>query len=592
MMEPNARLRSVHGVLRTSAVWVLIVGVVVAVDPAGLWPFGPVRWLVVSAGGLAVIAVCLWRPERVLDRRTLRLWSVLLTCLALGAMVNGDVWTALVGTDTRHFGLFTWLLCFGLFCAGQQLRGHETALVKACAVAALAIGLWCVRELAFGPPIALAATTDRLSGPFGSAALLGAAVCLLLPPTVALAAGRSEQLAWRAGAMIAALLCAIAVIGSGARAAWVGLIVAGAIVAWKVPRTRRPMVAACAVVLVGIVIALPRVESVLERSAGTTSRVDEWRVAATVIGDHPLLGVGPEGYRIAFSEGVDAGYERTYPRDRVLPDRAHSSLLDVSLAGGVIAGLAFAALILLVARSATQQMPATSAVGIGLAAAVLAYFSAQLLLFPVFELDPIAWLLAGAVVGVRAPRPASPLTPRVSRPLAAFAAAVGLIVVTAGLFDVAANRLARDALTASANGDSAAAAALASRATRLRPDAIAYRMTAVQVLLQADTVAATDAALRDARGARHWSSNDPIANDLWASSLLQRALQTGATADTDAALNAWTALVERDPHRGRWQLQLGRAAAAAGETELAREAWERATALGQAQAAQLLERLP
>jgi len=579
-------------VLRTSAVWVLIVGVVVAVDPAGLWPFGPVRWLVVSAGGLAVIAVCLWRPERGLDRRTLRLWSVLLTCLALGAMVNGDVWTALVGTDTRHFGLFTWLLCFGLFCAGQQLRGHETALVKACAVAALAIGLWCVRELAFGPPIAIAATTDRLSGPFGSAALLGAAVCLLLPPTVALAAGRSEQLAWRAGAMIAALLCAIAVIGSGARAAWVGLIVAGAIVAWKVPRTRRPMVAACAVVLVGIVIALPRVESVLERSAGATSRVDEWRVAANVVAEHPLLGVGPEGYRIAFSEGVDDGYERTYPRDRVLPDRAHSSLLDMSLAGGVIAGLAFAALILLVARRAIQQMPATSAAGIGLAAAVLAYFSAQLLLFPVFELDPIAWLLAGAVVGVRAPRPASPLTPRVARPLAAFAAAVGLIVVTAGLFDVAANRLARDALTASANGDSAAAAALASRATRLRPDAIAYRMTAVQVLLQADTVAATDAALRDARGARDWSSHDPIANDLWASSLLQRALQTGATADTDAALNAWTALVERDPHRGRWQLQLGKAAAAAGETELAREAWERAAALGQAQAAQLLERLP
>ena len=578
--------------LRTSAVWVLIVGVVVAVDPAGLWPFGPVRWLVVSAGGLAVIAVCLWRPERGLDRRTLRLWSVLLTCLALGAMVNGDVWTALVGTDTRHFGLFTWLLCFGLFCAGQQLRGHETALVKACAVAALAIGLWCVRELAFGPPIAIAATTDRLSGPFGSAALLGAAVCLLLPPTVALAAGRSEQLAWRAGAMIAALLCAIAVIGSGARAAWVGLIVAGAIVAWKVPRTRRPMVAACAVVLVGIVIALPRVESVLERSAGATSRVDEWRVAANVVAEHPLLGVGPEGYRIAFSEGVDDGYERTYPRDRVLPDRAHSSLLDMSLAGGVIAGLAFAALILLVARRAIQQMPATSAAGIGLAAAVLAYFSAQLLLFPVFELDPIAWLLAGAVVGVRAPRPASPLTPRVARPLAAFAAAVGLIVVTAGLFDVAANRLARDALTASANGDSAAAAALASRATRLRPDAIAYRMTAVQVLLQADTVAATDAALRDARGARDWSSHDPIANDLWASSLLQRALQTGATADTDAALNAWTALVERDPHRGRWQLQLGKAAAAAGETELAREAWERAAALGQAQAAQLLERLP
>ena len=132
---------------------------------------------------------------------------------------------------------------------------------------------------------------------------------------------------------------------------------------------------------------------------------------------------------------------------------------------------------------------------------------------------------------------------------------------------------------------------MASRAAGLRPDAIAYRMTAVQVLLVADTVTATDAALHHARSALSWSRNDPIAADLWASSLLQRALQTGAVSDTHAALVAWTALAERDPHRGRWQLQLGRAAAAAGETELARDAWQRAAALGQAQAAELLKRV-
>ena len=577
---------------RVTAAWVLVVGVVVAVDPAGLWPFGPVRWLVVSAVGLAVIAVNMWRPVRALDGRTLQLWLVLLTALTLSSLINGDVWIALVGTDTRHFGLFTWVLCFGLFCAGQQLHGHESALVKACAAAALAIGLWCAWELAFGPPIALAATTDRLSGPFGSAALLGASICLLLPPTVALAADRNGQLGWRALAMFAAMLCSVAVIGSGTRAAWMGLLVAGVVVAWKVPSVRRPLAAAFGVVLVGIVIALPRVESVLERSTGTTSRVDEWRIAATVVADHPLLGVGPEGYRIAFSEGADADYERTYPRDRVLPDRAHSSLLDVSLAGGVVAGLAFAALLLLIGRRAMRLMPVARPARIGLAAAVLAYFSAQLLLFPVFELDPIAWLLAGVVVGSGTTQPAAARAPRATRPLAALAAAVGLFAMVAGMFDVAANRLARDAVVASATGDSATAQAIAARATRLRPDVISYRMTAVQVLLAADTVTATDDALKAAGAARDWSSNDPIAVDLWASSLLQLALQTGAATDTRAAVAAWTTLAERDPNRGRWQLQLGRAAAAAGETDRARQAWERAAALGQAQAADLLERLP
>lgn len=592
MMEPNTLPRSVHCVHRVTAAWVLIVGVVVAVDPAGLWPFGPLRWLVVSTGGLALIAVNLWRPVRTLDRRTLQLWLVLLTVLTLSSVVNGDVWIALVGTDTRHFGLLTWLLCFGLFCAGQQLRGHEAALVKACAAGALAIGLWCAWELAFGPPIALATTTDRLSGPFGSAALLGAAICLLLPPTVALAADRNEHSGWRAVAMFAALLCTVAVIGSGARAAWVGLLIAGAIVAWKVPRARRPLAAAISVVLVGIVIALPRVENVLERSSGTTSRVDEWSIAANVLADHPLLGVGPEGYRIAFSEGVDADYERAYPRDRVLPDRAHSSLLDVSLAGGVVAGLAFGTLLLVIGLRAIQQLPVATPAGIGLSAAVLAYFSAQLLLFPVFELDPIAWMLAGVVVGSGATQPDAQRASRAARGVAVFATAVGLLALVAGMFDLAANRLSRDALIASANGDSATAQSIAARATRLRPDAISYRMTAVQVLLAADTVSATDAALKNAGRARDWSKHDPIAVDLWASSLLQRALQTGAAADTHAALVAWTTLVERDPNRGRWQLQLGKAAAAAGETDLARDAWQRAAALGQAQAAALLEELP
>ena len=161
-----------------------------------------------------------------------------------------------------------------------------------------------------------------------------------------------------------------------------------------------------------------------------------------------------------------------------------------------------------------------------------------------------------------------------------------------GLLDVAANRLARDALSASAGGSDDTADELAGRAARLRPDSIAYRMTAVRVLLDADTLRTTDAALGQADEAVRWSAPDPIAVDLRATSLLQRALQTGSAADTAAAVAAWQVLVERDPHRGRWQLQLGIAAAAAGDNALARQAWQRAEALGQARATQLLEELP
>ena len=111
-MEPDRRTGSVHSVLRVPAVSAFIVGSVIAVDPAGLWPFGPARWLVVSTCGVAVVALSLARPERRLDRPTSRLWLVLLACLTAGALTNHDLWIALAGTDTRHFGLATWLLCW------------------------------------------------------------------------------------------------------------------------------------------------------------------------------------------------------------------------------------------------------------------------------------------------------------------------------------------------------------------------------------------------------------------------------------------------------------------------------------------------
>ena len=61
---------------------------------------------------------------------------------------------------------------------------------------------------------------------------------------------------------------------------------------------------------------------------------DEWRMGVGVISDHPLLGVGPEGYRLAFPSVVDAEYERRYTR-RATPDRAHNGALDTAAMFGL-----------------------------------------------------------------------------------------------------------------------------------------------------------------------------------------------------------------------------------------------------------------
>lgn len=577
---------------RLPAATLLIVGTVVAVDPWGQWPFGPLRWLVVSVVGTAVWWLSLRRPGPVAPRRMRQLWWVLLAFLGVSALVHHDVWVALTGTATRHFGWLTWLLCGALFAAGARMTNSFGQLQRACAIACACIGVWCTWELAVGPPIAVGVTTDRLLGPFGSAAITGAALCLFLPPTVALAAGDASSRPWRLLGVGGSGLGVLATLGTGTRAAWVGVCVAGAVAVWAARPPFRRVAWVGGALAVALVAAGPWLRTVGDRSEGNTSRVDEWAVSARVLAGHPLLGVGPEGYRLVVDDGIDAGYERAHSRDTVLPDRAHSAPLDVALAGGVPAAVAYLALVAFVWVAAIRRLrrPLDPAVA-GIAAGVIAYSAAQFFLFPLSELDPLLWLLAGALVAV----PAGAAAHHPGRQRVAVTAlgvtAVGVLVV-GGVLEVAADHLAKQALTASSNGDRATAVDAATQATELRPDSTAYRMVAVQVLLASGSLHDIDAAIAQANEAVQWSPHDPIAVDLQAGALLQRAIATGTDNDVAAAVHAWQALVQRDPHRARWQLQLGRAAAQADDAALARQAWTAAAALGSDEAAALLAGLP
>jgi O-antigen ligase len=563
------------------ALGALLVGSAVAIDPGGLAPFGPSKWLVVSTLGFAGAGLSLRSSSTRCHRQSWRAWVVLLALLTLSALVNGDTKVALLGHPDRHFGVVTWVLLFALFCAGQQVVDQVTTLTRASVVAGVWVGGYCLWELLFGPPVSVATTTRRVLGPFGSAAFLGAACCLLLPVTLGVALDRSEDRRWRRAAGAGAGLLSIALIGSGTRAAWLGAAMALVAVCIARPPNRRTVMWCAVGLAVAIAAVIPRLGDITSRSEGSSSRFDEWRVAVSVIEHHPLLGVGPEGYRIAIAQGIDDSYERAYRRDTVLPDRAHDSLLDVALAGGLGAALIYLALIVFVGRRAWRLMRATRPAIAGIGVAVIAYGVQQLLLFPLAELDPIWWLSGGLVVG--ATSATKPIERRRSVvPLAAAAASVVMLV--AGVLDVAADRLARAALRV---GDSAAA----DRAVHLRPDDLRYRLVSAEVHLDRGTLSDIDAAIAQARRATAWSSNDPFSNEELATAMSQRAVATGDSADVAAALQQWQHMVDRDPHRASWQLQLGRAAALAGNTKLARQAWTTADDLGEPGAAALLAAL-
>ncbi|NLD77991.1 MAG: hypothetical protein GX643_15140, partial [Acidimicrobiales bacterium] len=527
---------------------------------AGWFPFGPLRWLIVTVLVLVGAALIVARDRAVLLPPMVR-WAtvVLVATTAVGALMGLDGLYAWTGTPERHTGVAFWVLCAVAMTVGASSAGNRL-LAPGLVLAGLALGATATAE-AFGWEPAVFDLGSRLSGLMGSPAFLGAAAALFGPICLGAAIGATGQggRALRVAASIATATCAVALAGSGARAAWVGVVVAAVVVAlarriWTRDRTTVAAAAAGLVLLAAVLATLTPVGARLvglwdDDAPGGRGRLDEWRVATAVVADHPLTGVGPEGYRIAFAEGVDEGYEARHGRDP-LPDRAHSGPLDVALSGGVVALGAWLVVLAGVARSAWRAMRSGGAFSVGVAAGLVAHWVGQLFLFPVSSLEPIAWLLggwllAGEAAAASAGSTGSGWVRRVAAPVLAVSALVAL--VTGGL-GVAADRQARVAAdTASLES--------AESAVDLRPDVVRHHLllARVRVANGEGLVSAIDA-VDDALAV---SPRDPIVRLARARYLVERAVATEVPAHAAAARADVWALLADDPLETRaWALAL------------------------------------
>lgn len=541
----------------------LLAGTLAAFDPGGFAAFGPVKWALATTLTLALAAAVLAGPgQAALHRESAYGWVAFLAWGALAAAWGVDPLHAWLGTPDRHLGWLAWTL-FGLaYATGQQLDdpGSRRVVLRAAVGAALAVGGYALAEIAGLEPVELLVESGRLGGPFGSPAYLGAAGTLLLPVAAGLALDGDERGGWRWAALAGAALLTVAVLGSQSRAALVGLAAAGLVLAprWWPSVRRRWWVAGAAAVLVAVLVGLTPAGDRLVATfdfddPGTRGRLDEWRVAAAALADRPLLGAGFEGYRIVFPEHVDAGYERRYTR-RTTPDRAHNGALDVGVAAGLPGVLLYLAAAGFLGRRACRAAggPAWLA---GVGAGVAAYLVQQQFLFPLAEVDPAFWLLAGVLVGATGTRALALPAGRAAAGVAALAAVVAL---TAGALDVLADR---DAAAALGSDDPARALAVADRAASLRPDSIRYAFLA-------STVAARQGpqlALPRLENALALSPRDPILRAAGARYLADLAALTGAPDDLDDAITAWSALVAYDPNNAAYRLQHGVVLARAGD---------------------------
>lgn len=537
---------------------VFTAAVLCAADPTRTILPTPISWMVVTVGTFAVLAIAAWqrtivRPPQLVGG----LYLAFLAWLAIAAATGQDGRFAWLGIPERHAGWVLWLLCGALFVSGVKWKAVADGMVVA--------GLVWLPVLLFdavGHPW-LPSATERLTGLFGSAAYLGAAACLVVPAALGVALDTRRTAPWRWAAAVAAGSALFAAAGSGSRAAWVGFGVVGLGVAWLQRRSRwLPRVAGVAAAIVALAAFTSpvgaRVSSVTDSAAGGASRVDEWRVGLATLGHHPLLGAGPEGYRIVLHDGVDAEYEREHGRS-VQPDRAHNGFLDLALAGGVPAALLYGAFVVACVMEVRRRTrgTATSEALVGVFAALVAYLVQQQFLFPLAELEPVLLLLAGGIVCSGAPPVRA--TAKVGRAVAASATVAATAALWWGITDIAARVDATGASKALAAGEPAEAYRGALAALEWRDDEVWLH------LLAAHAAPTPELALTHVDDALALSPGDPIA--------LRNRQELLVTLDPATAFEELHDLLADDPYNAVLQQLYGTAAVRSGDEVIAEQAW-------------------
>jgi O-antigen ligase len=535
------------GGVRKFLVGLLPVVFVASVDPSGWSPFGPLRWALVLTFTLALGAAFAHRWTLASIPKPLRLVGLgFLGWMTLATVLSADRWPAWFGTAERHLGLFTWVLfALAMLSGAAFVDDDRRTLAWGCVVAAYLLGAYVLWERVFGPPIALAkGASNRVDGPFGSAVFLAAACLLLAPISFGLA---RESRAWkRCVATGGGVLALFAMVASGSRGPLVALLGVGVLIVLS--RGRRAVVVLIPLGLVLVVASAMINRAAFERSE-SAARADEWRIGSRAVEQRPLLGVGPEGYRLVFPRLVDDAYVTQYGRAEIT-DRAHSAPLDVAIIGGLPAGLLYVALLVLIGRRSWRVLRSDSGVLGGLAAGVVAYGVQSLVLFPLADLDPLWWLMIGSLM-VEERIAIKHHVAKVMAPALAFCTLVG---ATIGVLDVAADRASKRALSARMKLDPVGAAGAAHAATRARPDSVRYRVVAARALTTADEVAPLQAALDELRVADRLSPLDPAVIEERARVTAHLAVRTGDATDLTSARVAVDAFVQADPRNPRaWQ---------------------------------------
>lgn len=562
--------------------------VLLPVDPVGWDPFVPLRHALLVPSLLALVAIWLATTPHWPRHRIGSLWAGFVAWLFLATASGADRVPAWIGTPERRLGFLAWVLLGASCLIGASTSAEERRwFVRSIAASLVVVAGYTVLE-ACSLAVDVSFAGRRMGGTLGQPALLGGAAVLCTPVAAALALDRGEAMGWRRVAAIGAGGGLFVLVASASRAAILAGVVVGGVVLVRARsggRSTRVILAGAAVVLVVGSIVGPAASRLTDLGrGGLSSRADEWRVGVDALVASPLVGYGPEGYRIVFGEHVDGDYVRAHGRSTIT-DRAHSGPLDVGLIGGIPLTALHLALLLVVVAAAWRAMVGEVAVA-GLSVGVLAYAVHQLGLFPLADLDALFWLAAGMVVGACQPRSdVVRVRPAVGRVGAAAVGLAAIVAAVAGAREVVADHRVDAALARPAPLERAAAA---DRAADAAPWSFRYAFVAARLWSAVDGPDGVRTALARIDAAASRSPEDPAVRGEIARLRLELARRTGDPRDVTVARATLEQVVAVDPLDPRDLVLLGIAAELDGDLPSAVAAWTRAADLGDATASELL----
>lgn len=428
---------------------------------AAVYPWGavqpgdmPILFLAIASGvSLAWLAA---RGLRGAPGRTVRIWrpvlagAVLLGGLAASAAFSDQRWTGLLGAPGSSMGLvgIAMLLTIGLFAANAR-SAVRAALER---VAPWMLLLECLT-------VAMQLTrVDSPGGTTSNSTFLSQVLLVLLPATLmpALASGTPMSRVSRAARIGLAGAALLVLVLSGSRVGTVlgvAVIAACAAVSRRAPRPgRTPRARWLAAAVAGAAVAFAAPVAVvlaadpLRFEGPLASRPYMWEAALRVWSGSPVLGVGPDAFRIAIAPHasgrmsvIEGGAQSTFG---TLAADPHNALVALLAAGGVLGLALFGWLTYEVfrnwaAQSAAGRMDAGAVIGV-------AAYTATTILAPA----PLQTaLLAALVLGIsllpeRAPAAAASAAAHL-RPLASRA---GLALGAAACLLLAAHAVTRVAV--------------------------------------------------------------------------------------------------------------------------------------------------